>query len=83
MAAGAFFLLPLNVVAQRFVQYRLELAPLAAALQTEQARVADALGAMSRLQAQATSQQGREAQPLLALPAPGTREPELALAASA
>ena len=29
MAAGAFFLLPLNVVAQRFVQYRLELAPLA------------------------------------------------------
>lgn len=50
----------------------LELAPLAAALQTEQARVADALGAMSRLQAQATSQQGREAQPLLALPAPGS-----------
>lgn len=49
----------------------MELASLPSALQTDQARVAEALGAMSRLQAQA-SRQGRDAQNLLALPAPGS-----------
>jgi hypothetical protein len=48
----------------------LELAPLPVALRADQARVADAFGAMARIQEQ-TSRRGVDLQNLIALPAPG------------
>lgn len=48
----------------------MELAPLPVALRADQARVADAFGAMARIQEQ-TSRRGVDPQNLIALPAPG------------
>ena len=49
----------------------LELTPLPPALRTDQARVAEAFGAMARIQAQ-TATAGTDPQRLIALPLPGS-----------